>query len=173
MDFWLISNSSQEDIFSINIIPAIKTDHSAITLNFKKITEHKRGPSYWNFNSSLVDDREYTDFIKNPNPNWLEEYKEITSKCLLWDIIKYRIRKETISFSKRKARERREKLFELEKEVKRWQEMCDESPTSENLTGLEETQIRYESTYDYVMQGAIIRSRVRWFEKGKKITAIS
>ena len=38
--------------------------------------------------------------------------------------------------------------------------ICDKTSTSENLTGLEETQIRYESAYDYVMQGAIIRSRV-------------
>ena len=52
-------------------------------------------------------------------PNWLEEYEEITGKRLLWDIIRYRIRKETISSSNRKARERRDKLSELEKEVKR------------------------------------------------------
>ena len=141
LDFWLISNSTQEDIFSTDIIPAIKTDHSAITLNFKKIVEHKPGPSYWKFNSSLVDDREYTDFTKNSYPNWLEEYKDITSKRLLWDIIKYRIRKETISFSKQKAKEHRDKLLELEKEVKRCQEICDETPISENLTGLEETRI--------------------------------
>ena len=99
---------------------------------------------------------------------WLVEYKDITSKRLLWDIIKYRIRKETISFSKRKAKERRDELSALERDVKRWQDLCDESPTSENLTGLEETRIRYESAYDYVTQGAIIRSRARWFEKGEK-----
>ena len=32
LDFWLISNSCQEDISSTDIIPAIKTDHSDITL---------------------------------------------------------------------------------------------------------------------------------------------
>jgi len=57
--------------------------------------------------------------------------------------------------SKQKAKERREDL-------------CDESPTPENLTGLEETRIRYESAYDYVTQGAIIRLRAHWFEKGEK-----
>ena len=33
---------------------------------------------------------------------------------------------------------------------------------------MEETRIRYESADDYITQGAIIRSRVRWFEKGEK-----
>ena len=96
------------------------------------------------------------------------EYKDITSKRLLWDIIKYRIRKETISFSKRKAKERCDELLALERDVKRRQDLCDESPTLENLTGLEETRIRYGSAYNYVTQGAIIRSHARWFEKGEK-----
>ena len=65
LDFWLISNSFQEDISSADIIPAIKTDHSAITLIFKKVADHKPGPSYWKFNSSPVDDFKYIDFIKS------------------------------------------------------------------------------------------------------------
>ena len=62
---WLISNSCQEDMFSTDITPAIKTDHSAITLIFKQVSDHKPGPSYWKFNSSLVDDSKYIDFIKS------------------------------------------------------------------------------------------------------------
>ena len=150
LDFWLIRNSYQDDIFSTDIIRAIKTDHSAITLIFKKVADHKPGPSYWKFNSSLADDPKYIDFIKSSYLMWLVEYKDITSKRLLWDIIKHRIRKETISFSKRKAKERRDELSALEREVKRWQDLRNGSPTPENLTGLEETRIRDESAYDYV-----------------------
>ena len=76
LDFWLISNLCQEDIFSTDIIPAIKTDHSAITLIFKQVADHKPGPSYWKFNSSLVDDSKYIDFIKSSYPMWLVEYKD-------------------------------------------------------------------------------------------------
>ena len=159
---------AKKRFLSTDIIPAIKTDHSAITLNFKSITEYTRGPSYWKFNSSLVDDPVYTDLINHSYPVWLEEYKEITSKRLLWDIIKYRIRKETISYSKQKARERRDQLSALEKEVKCWEEKCDEFPTVENLSKLEEKRMQYKSAYDYVTQGSIIRSRARWFEKGEK-----
>ncbi|CAH3114440.1 unnamed protein product [Pocillopora meandrina] len=83
LDFWLISNLCQEDISSTDIIPAIKKDHSAITLIFKKVADHKPGPSYWKFNSSLVDDSKYIDFIKSSHPMWLVEYKDITSKHLL------------------------------------------------------------------------------------------
>ena len=48
-----------------------------------RIQNHKPGPSYWKFNSSLVDDSNYIDFIKSSYPMWLVEYKDITSKRLL------------------------------------------------------------------------------------------
>ena len=33
LDFWLISNDLQEDVESVEIITAIRSDHSAITLS--------------------------------------------------------------------------------------------------------------------------------------------
>ena len=33
LDFWLISSSTQEEVVSVDIIPAIRTDHSAITIH--------------------------------------------------------------------------------------------------------------------------------------------
>ncbi|KAL9963682.1 hypothetical protein ACROYT_G027211 [Oculina patagonica] len=168
LDFWLVSDSCQEEVLATDVIPAIKSDHSAISLHFKSITNYDRGPSFWRFNSSLADDPVYAEFLKNSYPSWLDEYRDITDKRLLWDIIKYRIRKETISYSKRKARDRRDKLSELEKSVKEWEEKCNELPTAENLAKLEEQKIEYEAMYDYITQGAMIRSRARWYEKGEK-----
>ena len=52
--------------------------------------------------------------------------------------------------------------------MKEWEEKCNELPTVENLAKLEELKIEYESSYDYITQGAMIRSRARWYEKGEK-----
>ena len=41
LDFWLTSSSLQEDIQSVDIIPAIKSDHSAITLFIKGIEDER------------------------------------------------------------------------------------------------------------------------------------
>ena len=168
LDFWLISDSCQEEVISTDILPAIKTDHSAISLTIQGIQYHARGPSYWKFNSSLIDDSTYTQLVKDSFSSWLQEYKEISSKRLLWDLIKYRIRQETISYSKLKARKRRDEFSNLERELKDLQEKYDACPTTENLTHLEEKRIEHENKYDYITQGAIIRSRARWFEKGEK-----
>ena len=56
LDFWLTSSSLQEDVESVDIIPAIKSDHSAITLFINGIEDQRHGPSFWKFNASLIDD---------------------------------------------------------------------------------------------------------------------
>ena len=56
LDFWLISRAIQDDVSKTDIIPAIKSGHSAITLLFNSLDKQSHGPSYWKFNSSLLED---------------------------------------------------------------------------------------------------------------------
>ena len=58
IDFWLISDDLQDDIKRTKITPAIKTDHSAISLSVNSLKNQPFGP-YWKFNSSLLDDDNY------------------------------------------------------------------------------------------------------------------
>jgi len=66
--YWLISDDLQDDIKRADIIPAIKTDHSAISLSINSLTEQPFGPSYWKFNSSLLDDDAYIQLINSEYP---------------------------------------------------------------------------------------------------------
>ena len=69
LDFWLISNDLQEEIDSADIITAIRSDHSAITLSINGLDEGERGPGFWKFNATLVDDKEYCDSLLNEYKN--------------------------------------------------------------------------------------------------------
>ena len=80
------------------------------------------------------------------------------------DFIKYKIRYQTIKFGKKKVRKRSEKLSALEKNVKECASKCDEDPTPEIVYDLEILQSEYDRHYEYITQGAIIRSRVNWYE---------
>ena len=59
LDYCLVNDSLQDDFVSVDIIPSIRSDHSAITLSnsFNGIGDSKRGPSFWKFNCSLVNDK--------------------------------------------------------------------------------------------------------------------
>ena len=59
---------------------------------------------------------------------WIEEGRAIEDPSVLWDYIKYKIRQETIVYSKLKARERRATLSSLERKIKNCQMACDKKP---------------------------------------------
>ena len=105
LDYWLISDDFQDDMDNTDIISAIKTDHAAIhaVLHINSIEKQPPGPSYWKFNSSLLDDPKYIDLIKDNVPLWLMAFKEVLDKNLLWDVIKYKTRQLTMKYSKAKA----------------------------------------------------------------------
>ena len=100
--------------------------------------------------------------------NWLEEFKDVQDKHVLWDLIKYKLRQQTITYSKGKARERRAKLQKVEDKLKECTEKCDIDPNSRNLELLECLQTEYDQLYGYITQGAIICSRTTWYEMSEK-----
>ena len=168
LDFWLISDVCQEDIEGTDIIPSINSDHSAIILHFNNIDQQKHGPSFWKFNASLLNDENFVLLINQSVPLWLDEFKEVIDKRVLWDLIKYRIRQVTINYSKEKARQRRQKISDIENSRKVLEEKCGNNPTTENIEQLEILKLEHENIYEEFSKGAIIRSKATWYEKGEK-----
>ena len=83
LGFWLTSSSLQEDVENVDIIPAIKSDHSAITLLINGIEDERHGPSFWKFNASLIDDEMYVSLIRDKYSTWIEEGNEIEDPRVL------------------------------------------------------------------------------------------
>ncbi|KAL9975265.1 hypothetical protein ACROYT_G012410 [Oculina patagonica] len=164
LDYWLISDCLQDFIEHADIIPSIKSDHSAITLQINTIEDKVRGPSHWVFNSSLLEDDTYIDLICSSLKVWLKEFEDIHDKQLLWDLVKYKIRQTTISFSKEKAKERRNRKTKdvVESKLKESEQLCAIHPTEENIESLKKYKTEYDSMYDYITQGNIIRSKAAW-----------
>ena len=146
---------------SVDIKTSIKSDHSAITLSVNGLDDLEKGPNFLKFNSNLVNDSAYCELLTSEYANWLEEFKEVQHKRVLWDLIKYKIRQQTMRYSKTKARERRTKLQNPEEDLKECTEKCESDPNTKNLEELECLQTEYDSMYDYITQGAISGNLVR------------
>ena len=65
LDYWLISDCKRDFIEHADIIPSIKSDPSAITLQINSIADKVRGLSHWMFNSSVLEDDTYFDLISS------------------------------------------------------------------------------------------------------------
>ena len=94
----------------MDIKTSIKSDHSAKTLSINGLADLEKGPNFWKFNSNLINNSAYCELLTTEYANWLEEFKEVQDKRVLWDLITYKIRQQTIRYIKTKARERGAKL---------------------------------------------------------------
>ena len=88
LDHWLILNNLQNLVAIRDIIPAIKTDHTAISIEFSISEKHIKGPGHSKMNCLLLDDedhvREVTATCKIPI--WLiEGQNELTDNRSIWD----------------------------------------------------------------------------------------
>ena len=118
LDYWLISNALHDLVKVTDIIPAIRTDHSAITLEFVITLDDVKGPGVWKMNCSLLDDEEYVNVITESIPIWLAQgHKDLSDYRCIWDWLKYNVRAYTIQYSKKKARERKEKEKRLQEQL--------------------------------------------------------
>jgi len=68
LDYWLISNSISDNFCDVDIIPFIKTDHSAIKIEFKDVGDGVKGPGLWKLNCSLLRDGVYVDELNHMIP---------------------------------------------------------------------------------------------------------
>ena len=125
-----------------------------------------RGPSSWKINSSLMEDEDYVSAINEEIPEWLSECNKVTDKRVLWDLIKYRVRQFTIKCSKDKARKRKQRLVEIETSLEEAEEALRKNSSTSNFENLENLKMEYDSHFDYMAKGVIIRSRAKWYEHG-------
>ena len=170
LDFWSISDTLQEDVESVDIIPSTKPDHSATTLAFNGVDDSKRAPSFWKFNSTLVNDNEYCQLLEGNFKMWLEEFKEIFDKRVMWDLLKYKIRLFTIDYSQIKARSRRANLIKVESKLCCCKEKCDAEPSIENVEELE--CIIMMNTTIILLKGPLYVLWQRGMKKVRKTTSV-
>ena len=131
-----------DKVGNLDIVSAIKTDHSAITLQLQKIEEGAIAPGFWKMNASVLNDVAYIDEVKKKILIWREEAKEILDKWVIWDWIKYNIRLYSIDYSKRRAKGNREEEERMQKKMRKL--ILKKNPCVETRKVLEECKMNLE-----------------------------
>ena len=60
--------------------------------------QRPRGTGFWKFNSSLLEEKEFTDDLTEKILLFIERYKNVEDKRLVWEMIKMEIRMFKISY---------------------------------------------------------------------------
>ena len=73
-----------------------------------------------------------------------------------------------MKYSKEIAFKRKQDLLQIEASIKQAEETLISDPSASNLEALEKLKNKYDSHFDYIAEGAIVRSRATWYEQGEK-----
>ena len=102
IDFFLIAKDLTASIKKSEILPAIAPDHNAIYISLPLSNKCPRGPGFWKFNNTLLNDPQYIDKIRYTYTRARKYYSHFTDRRLLWEMINMEIRSATICYSKNK-----------------------------------------------------------------------
>ena len=171
LDYFLISDNIQHMVTKAVIIPSVGTDHSAVSLTLSSLPEAKHGPSHWRLNISLLDDENYIFGIKQLINKRLQtsHSKAYYDSKTTWEYFKFQIREFSINYSKKKAKDLRDTLQNLENKVIQMEEKLKVNDLSVNFEYVLAKK-ELERYFDKITYGIIIRSRVQWYEQGEKNT---
>ena len=171
LDYFFISLNLQFQVQKCEIKPSIKTDHSLLSLNITLNEPIKRGPGFWKFNTALLKDEVYIDYIKEIILDLKVQTLNIDDKGLRWDYIKSEIRQRTITYSKVQAQLAREYEDNLLDNYNHLSERFEQSKDKTIENQLEIIKQEIEHINKEKTNGAIIRSKATWLRENQRDTS--
>ena len=168
LDYFLVSEYSQEQVAAFDIIPSVQTDHSALKMKFSPLGERKRGPSHWKFNNSLVLDKDFVTAMKNKIPEFYQESEESGDDVVRWEFLKYKMRQFSMTYSNEKAFERKSTRLTLEKKVNELEIRIRSNSDEALLDQYNKSKNELENLYNYITERIRLRSKVNWYEYGER-----
>ena len=89
LDYFLVSKQLSGTTINSDILFAPDTDHSAIQLHFlSEDLKQQKGPGFWKFNSSLLEDKQYFSDLRDNLIHFIEKYRDVEDLGLKWDLVK-------------------------------------------------------------------------------------
>ena len=166
LDYVFLSNSLQEFVRTTDILPSILSDHSPVLVSLDEDKGTTRGKGIWKFNNGLLLFDSFQDGVNTTIQNTITENQD-SNPHLLWEMIKYEVRKFSIKFSKNRAKNNNIQKKMHEDVVSNF----DTNPNGDiSETDYDTSKVWLENWYDEYTRGVILRSKAEWYEQGEKST---
>ena len=164
LDYIFVSNRLQYSIKVVEIGTAFSSDHSPLKMSVLAPNNgNQKGPGFWKFNKSLLNDPVFAENTKNLMRNLVQSQRGSVHKQINLELMKYEIRKFSIKFSKAKAKDRRKTQTDLEASLKIIEQTPNFFQTDEYI--IKKAQL--DELYDDQVEGARIRSKCKDYNLGK------
>ena len=167
LDYILCNTITFNSTIGCDIRTFPETDHRGVSIEIQ-LTDIKRGPSYWKFNDFLLRDSDFTNIMNQHISMMIDAYEGFNNQ-VAWDLIKIGIREMTLSYSKNKAMNSRNKISQLRSELDATAKQLSVNPEDKTLQKAE-NELKFKLNILNVnhSKGAQIRARAKWIEEGEK-----
>jgi len=166
LDFFLTSSGLTQQTHRTSITHGYLTDHNSVRMILNTKIELK-GPGFWKLNTSLLQDKDYVDLIKQVIQETVED-NQAANPQLLWDVIKLQCRGKTIQYSSRKKKNQRNIILLLEKKIQDLEAKELDEPNVQRIEQIRKLKQDLDIEVENTSKGSFIRSRARWNEQGEK-----
>ena len=165
LDYLFIDENLKPFCFNAEITNIPLTDHKSVSI-LLDFTSFKRGPSTYKFNTLLLKNVKFVEAIKN-------EIHRISSldldPHLKWEYIKAQVRSFGKLHGKCIASMKRNDIKLLDEELAALEREVTRNPSDiKTIDKLQKIKHKQEINLMNETQGAIIRARIKWVEKGEK-----
>ena len=107
LDYWLVSKHLVPQVKECIITPVSFSDHSAVSFNIQSDDFIERGPGFFKFSNSLLNDHCFVERLSKKIPEYKEKYNYLQDKRLYWDMLKMELRSFAICYCKKIAKNKR------------------------------------------------------------------
>ena len=174
IDFFLVAKNLTLSVKNTQIFPAIAPDHDAIFISLSLPNQCPRGPGFWKFNNTLLNDEQYVNRVRDTCAQARNYYGHLTDKRLFWEMIKMEIRSATISYSKSKSKRIRNReqdiLWKLDLLDSTICNNFSSPDIDDTLQEYENLKLELKSIYEEKGKQAMFRAKCRWVENGERPT---
>ena len=166
IDFALVSAGLDQKAEAITYLANIKSDHRAMYIYFE-LQASERGTGYWKFNNSLLHDKE---FILEMNQEISKTLQSVNTKSYReqFEILKTRIKKKAIDYSRKKSSEEQTIIANLSEKIVEYESNLPLTEEQDRILTNSKDELE-EKLFERV-KGLIFRSKTRWYEGGEKNT---
>ena len=171
IDYFLTSNTLQNNCIKATIEASVSSDHSLIGLEI--MTEvQKRGPGVWKLNNTLLTDDNFIDELKNIIKGCKRMYNYMRPSEL-WDLIKFEIKQFARDWSKHKMQNEKSNKFKVYLKLNNLQnDLAVETITNqrEMIKTIDSLKLELDCFETMDARRAAFRCKKSWVQGGEKMS---
>lgn len=172
IDYFFIDNTLNSCVLFSDYLPIVISDHSPLLLDIQ-LSTYKRSPPLWRFNSLLLAEKEFCEFISNSIDEFLFfNQNESVSYSVLWESLKCYLRGQIISYSALSNKRVKARLNELTSAISNLDQRCALNPSPELLKQRLDLQAEFDLISTKEAERLLLHRRGSYYEYGDKASRL-